>query len=75
VAEKFKDWNHLFTTSGDDLEHLGVSIEKRRYIMRWKEWYRRGVEPFEMAVAKRQKKYLKVRKAVQLARLKKQGKA
>ncbi|KAJ3414452.1 hypothetical protein HDV05_006545 [Chytridiales sp. JEL 0842] len=75
VADKFKDWNHLFTSTSEEMEKLGIAVAKRKHISNWKEWYRRGRDPYEIPIPKRQQKYLKIRKAVQLERLKRQGKA
>ncbi|KAI8823162.1 uncharacterized protein EV422DRAFT_523581 [Fimicolochytrium jonesii] len=73
-ADKFKDWGHLFTATADQMENeLGIKCGQRKYLQGWREWYKRGIEPYEVGIPKRQKKYLKEREKVKLARLKRQG--
>ncbi|KNC96816.1 uncharacterized protein SPPG_08017 [Spizellomyces punctatus DAOM BR117] len=73
-ADKFKSWEHLFTVTADQMEkELGVKCTHRKYIMGWREWYKRGIDPYPVEIPKRQKKYLKSKAKVQLARLKRQG--
>ncbi|TPX69795.1 hypothetical protein SpCBS45565_g02216 [Spizellomyces sp. 'palustris'] len=73
-ADKFKSWEHLFTVTADQMEkELGVKCTHRKYIMGWREWYKRGIDPYPVEIPKRQKKYLKKKANVQLARLKRQG--
>ncbi|KAJ3184188.1 hypothetical protein HDU87_005034 [Geranomyces variabilis] len=73
-ADKFKDWDHLFKASTREMEtDLGVKCGHRKYILGWREWFRRGVDPYEVKVAKRQQRYLKAKAEVKLARLQRQG--
>ncbi|KAJ3166858.1 telomere length regulation protein [Geranomyces variabilis] len=73
-ADKFKDWDHLFKASTREMEtDLGVKCGHRKYILGWREWFRRGIDPYEVKVAKRQKRYLKAKAEVKLARLQRQG--
>ncbi|KAI9092456.1 IGR protein motif-domain-containing protein [Phlyctochytrium arcticum] len=73
-AEKFKDWNHLFTASSKEMQNdLGIKCAQRKYILSWREYFRRGIDTYEVPLPKRQKKYLKVKAKVQLDRLKRQG--
>ncbi|KAJ3185831.1 hypothetical protein HDU85_001200 [Gaertneriomyces sp. JEL0708] len=74
VADKFKDWDTLFTTTSEQMEEeMGLKADQRKYILSWREWYKRGIDPYPVEIAKRQKKYLKRKAQVQLARLKRQG--
>nr|KAJ3419538.1 hypothetical protein HK105_006832 [Polyrhizophydium stewartii] len=73
VAAKFKDWDHLFTATSKELETLGIKTQMRKYILGWREWYKRGVEPKAIELPKRQKKYLKRQAEVKRARLQKLG--
>ena len=74
VADKFQSWDHLFTVTSDQMKNdLGIATDKRRYILGWREWFKRGIEPTHIEIPKRSKKYLKLRAAVKLNRLKKQG--
>ncbi|KAJ3150471.1 telomere length regulation protein [Geranomyces michiganensis] len=73
-ADKFKDWDHLFKASTREMEtDLGVKCGHRKYILSWREWFRRGIDPYEVKIAKRQKRYLKLKAEVKLARLQRQG--
>ncbi|KAI8919343.1 IGR protein motif-domain-containing protein [Powellomyces hirtus] len=73
-ADKFKSWDHLFTATAHEMEtDLGVKCAQRKYILGWRDWFKRGIEPYEVKIARRQKKYLKEKAKVQLARLKRQG--
>ncbi|KAJ3390596.1 hypothetical protein HDU84_007297 [Entophlyctis sp. JEL0112] len=76
VADKFKSWDHLFTATTEEMaDELAIPVRKRKYILQWREWYKRGVTLREIAVPERRKKYLKLKKEVQAARLKKKGMA
>jgi hypothetical protein len=52
---------------------LGINLKKRKYILGWREWFKRGVEPYEVKIPKRMKKYLIVKKKVALKRRQKKG--
>ncbi|KAJ3082474.1 hypothetical protein HK102_001655 [Quaeritorhiza haematococci] len=73
VAEKFTSWDQLFTCSSEEMAGLGVPVKKRKYILHWREWFKRGRDPVELEIPKRQRKYLKRRKEVELLRMKKRG--
>eukprot|EP00842_Homolaphlyctis_polyrhiza_P000238 jgi/Hompol1/1214/HPOL_001056-RA len=73
VATKFKDWDHLFTATTKEMGELGIKSQMRRYILGWREWYRRGVEPVAIELPKRQRKHLKRKALVKLARLQRKG--
>jgi len=42
---KFKSWQHLFATKGKQMKGLGIGLADRKYILRWLEKYRQGLEP------------------------------
>ncbi|KAI9136774.1 IGR protein motif-domain-containing protein [Paraphysoderma sedebokerense] len=42
AADKFKDWDHLFTASTSQMKELGLTPQQRKYILRWTEKYRHG---------------------------------
>ncbi|KAI8610351.1 hypothetical protein BC830DRAFT_1146235 [Chytriomyces sp. MP71] len=74
VADKFKSWDHLFTATGDEMaDSLAIPVRKRKYILQCREWFKRGVEPKAVELPKREKRHLKEREKVKLARLKKKG--
>ncbi|KAJ3330962.1 hypothetical protein HDU76_004402 [Blyttiomyces sp. JEL0837] len=74
VSDKFKSWDHLFTASSNEMkENLSIQVDKRRYILAWREWFKRGIDPYEIEIAERSKKFMRVKKKVRLARLKKKG--
>ncbi|KAJ3191133.1 hypothetical protein HK101_008063 [Irineochytrium annulatum] len=74
LAPKFKTWDELFTVSSFTMKSsLGVPHKKRKYILAWREWYRRGIDPYHVIVPKRRHKYLRERRAVQAARKRKAG--
>ncbi|KAJ3019851.1 hypothetical protein HKX48_001680 [Thoreauomyces humboldtii] len=73
-ADKFTSWDHLFTATAEAMEtDMGVKVAQRKYILGWRDWFRRGIDPYEVKIPVRQKKYLKERAKVNLARLKRQG--
>ena len=61
VASKFKDWNHLFAAEWSELKTMGLKPKMLKYIVGWRDWYRKGVDPCAISIPKRQKKYLKVK--------------
>ncbi|KAJ3218750.1 hypothetical protein HDU67_004270 [Dinochytrium kinnereticum] len=75
-APKFNSWAHLFQATSDEMAtSLGIPTKARKYILGWREWFKRGRDPYVVPVAKRAKKYLKLRAKVKLERLKREGKA
>ncbi|KAI8821606.1 hypothetical protein BJ741DRAFT_637086 [Chytriomyces cf. hyalinus JEL632] len=74
VSDKFKSWEHLFTATSLEMgDSLAIPVRKRRYILLWREWFKRGIEPRTIEIPKRAKKHLRLKNRVQLVRLKKQG--
>ncbi|KAJ3229671.1 hypothetical protein HDU81_005173 [Chytriomyces hyalinus] len=74
VSDKFKSWDHLFTATSLEMgDSLAIPVRKRKYILLWREWFKRGIEPRAIEIPKREKKYLRLKNRVQLVRLKKQG--
>ncbi|KAJ3280835.1 hypothetical protein HK104_000381 [Borealophlyctis nickersoniae] len=73
VAEKFKDWDHLFTATSKSMKtDLGIKLKLVKYILRWREWYRRGLDPYEIPIPVRQKRMVKEKKRLsKLKRLRK----
>lgn len=43
-AENFESWEHLFTLSSADLKEKGIDTRLRRYILAWREKFRKGEE-------------------------------
>ncbi|KAJ3101846.1 hypothetical protein HDU97_001020 [Phlyctochytrium planicorne] len=75
-APKFTSWDHLFTATAEEMEKtLSIPVRARRHILGWREWFKRGRDPYAIAIPKRAKKYLKEKAQVKLLRLKKEGKA
>ncbi|KAI8803496.1 IGR protein motif-domain-containing protein [Cladochytrium replicatum] len=72
-ASRFQSWEHLFNATSVEMKDAGIGTRQRKYILGWRELYMRGVEPYNIPVPKRQKKYLKVKKAVRAARLQRVG--
>ena len=73
VADKIQDWNQLFTASSEDLEAKGIKPVMRKYILSWREWYKRGKDLKEVPVAERQQKHLKRKEQNKQDRLKRIG--
>ncbi|KAL1914812.1 mitochondrial 37S ribosomal protein mS41 [Calcarisporiella thermophila] len=44
VADKFKDWNHLFTATSLEMKEMGLTPKQRKWILAWTEHYRAGRE-------------------------------
>ncbi|KAI9218715.1 IGR protein motif-domain-containing protein [Blastocladiella britannica] len=42
VADKFKDWESLFTSNSEQLKASGLNPRQRKYILLWTERYRNG---------------------------------
>ncbi|KAJ3114638.1 hypothetical protein HDU96_001837 [Phlyctochytrium bullatum] len=74
-AAKFTSWDHLFTATTDEMGTLGIPTKARKYIAGWREWYKRGRDPYNIPIPKRAKKYLKLKAKVKLLRLQREGKA
>ncbi|KAI9335780.1 IGR protein motif-domain-containing protein [Obelidium mucronatum] len=74
VSEKFKSWDHLFQATSEEMaDSLAIPVRKRKYILQWREWFKRGLELRAIELPERSKKHLRVKKQVELLRLKKQG--
>jgi len=43
--ENFTSWQNLFSTKGRKMKELGIDLLTRKYLLRWLEKYRQGVEP------------------------------
>ncbi|KAJ3127225.1 hypothetical protein HK098_006590 [Nowakowskiella sp. JEL0407] len=71
--EKFEDWDDLFKASSKDMMNRGISVQQRKYILSWRELYKRGVDLHAVEIPVRQKKYLKVKNAVKVARAHREG--
>ncbi|KAI8812773.1 IGR protein motif-domain-containing protein [Cladochytrium replicatum] len=72
-ASRFQSWEHLFNATSVEMKDAGIGTRQRKYILGWRELYMRGVEPYNIPVPKRQKKFLKIKKAVRAARLQRVG--
>ncbi|ORX91826.1 hypothetical protein K493DRAFT_317014 [Basidiobolus meristosporus CBS 931.73] len=47
AADKFKDWEHLFTVTRNEMKHdMGLTPQQRKWILKWTELYRQGVDPY-----------------------------
>ncbi|KAI8926222.1 IGR protein motif-domain-containing protein [Entophlyctis helioformis] len=73
ATDKFKDWNHLFVATSREMKKLGIKSQMRKYILGWREWYKRGNELKAIELPKRQKKHLKLQEEVRRARLERLG--
>ncbi|KAI9350496.1 hypothetical protein DFJ73DRAFT_776728 [Zopfochytrium polystomum] len=75
LADKFTSWEHLFQATSSEMKAAPMSLptDKRKYILQWREWFKRGRAPEHVRIPKREKAYLKERAAVRNARLKRQG--
>mmetsp|Transcript_24935 Transcript_24935/g.34912 ORF Transcript_24935/g.34912 Transcript_24935/m.34912 type:complete len:247 (-) Transcript_24935:62-802(-) len=57
-ADKFKSWDELMTFRRRELKKLEIPVKQRRWIRKWVEKYRRGIEPYAIkmkSIAKRNK--------------------
>ncbi|CAG8536751.1 9330_t:CDS:2 [Cetraspora pellucida] len=55
----FKDWDHLFTASSQEMKNvLELPTRQRRWILAWTQQYRDGVDPYNIPIRtkKKQKK-------------------
>ncbi|KAK9712219.1 hypothetical protein K7432_007286 [Basidiobolus ranarum] len=49
VADKFKDWDHLFTATRNEMKHeMGLTPQQRKWVLKWTELYRQGVNPYHI---------------------------
>ena len=46
-ASKFTSWNDLFESTGKVLKERDIPIVYRKYILKWTEQFRQGMEPIE----------------------------
>ena len=51
-VDKFESWEALFTARGAELKKLGIPVRERRWILRWTEHYRQGLEPLFISKAR-----------------------
>ncbi|GBC03043.1 hypothetical protein RclHR1_04960007 [Rhizophagus clarus] len=57
LADKFRDWEHLFTASSHEMKsEMGISVKQRRWILNWMEHYRNGVDPYNIPIRTKKKK-------------------
>ncbi|RIA90551.1 IGR protein motif-domain-containing protein [Glomus cerebriforme] len=57
LADKFRDWEHLFTASSHEMKsEMGISTRQRRWILNWTEYYRNGVDPYNIPIRTKKKK-------------------
>jgi hypothetical protein len=61
------------TCSSEEMESLGIKTGMKKYILSWREWYKRGRKVEAVEIPERQKKHLVRKEAVRIARLKKLG--
>ncbi|KAI9014142.1 IGR protein motif-domain-containing protein [Hyaloraphidium curvatum] len=54
-ASKLADWDRLFSATSLEMERLGIPVKARKYIMSWREQYRRGRDPVEVKVPRRER--------------------
>ncbi|KAJ3045793.1 hypothetical protein HK097_001121 [Rhizophlyctis rosea] len=73
VADKFPDWDSIFTMTSKAMNEAGIKPPMRKYILSWREWYRRGAEPYEVKIRPRQQHYKKARAIIDLARKRRAG--
>ncbi|CAG8459340.1 5097_t:CDS:2 [Paraglomus brasilianum] len=46
LADKFQDWEHLFTATSLEMKSkMGLAAKERKWILRWREHYRKGIDP------------------------------
>ena len=64
AASKIPDWPALFTMSSTDFKTAGLSPRERKYILRWREKYRRGEELTQLPVMRKQHGGERKRKAL-----------
>ncbi|CAO3676066.1 unnamed protein product [Rhizopus stolonifer] len=54
LASKFESWEQLFTTNGRVMKtDMGIDTKARKYILSWTERYRKGVQPYAIALPKK----------------------
>jgi len=46
--DKFESWDKVFTLNSKQMKKLGIPTKQRRWILRWTEKYRQGVEPYSI---------------------------
>lgn len=46
-ASKFTSWSDLFQSTGKGLKEKGIPIAYRKYILKWIEQFKQGIEPIE----------------------------
>ncbi|KAJ3041134.1 hypothetical protein HDV00_009848 [Rhizophlyctis rosea] len=73
VADKFANWDALFTTSPEKMEEMGIKGKMIKYIVASREWYRRGVDPFEKKIPVRAHRYKEVKAFLEKLERRKQG--
>ncbi|KAF0359431.1 IGR protein motif-domain-containing protein [Gigaspora margarita] len=59
LADKFRDWDHLFTASSQEMKDaLELPTKQRRWILAWTQHYRDGLDPYNIPIRtkKKQKK-------------------
>ncbi|CAO3683517.1 unnamed protein product [Rhizopus microsporus] len=53
-ADKFETWEQLFTTPSRVMKNdMGIDTKSRKYILSWIERYRKGVQPYSIALPKK----------------------
>jgi hypothetical protein len=58
--DKIGSWEALFTMKGEDMKAKEVPVRQRRWILRWVELYRQGIDPWFIPLKSKTKKNLKL---------------
>lgn len=51
-VDKFKTWDDLFTMRGPQMRAAGIPTKQRRWILRWTEHFRQGLDPVFISLAR-----------------------
>lgn len=51
-VDKFKTWDDLFTMRGPQMRAAGIPTKQRRWILRWTEHFRQGLDPVFITLAR-----------------------
>ncbi|KAI8913246.1 IGR protein motif-domain-containing protein [Gorgonomyces haynaldii] len=73
VGDKFKSWEHLFTSTSQEMDKLGIKPQMRKYILGERNRYKEFGTVQRVEIPKRQEKYKRVKKVTALLRMQKLG--
>ncbi|KAJ2781707.1 hypothetical protein H4R18_002712 [Coemansia javaensis] len=67
VAEKFRDWDHLFRADSAAMKHdLAIGPKQRKWILMWTNKFRLGIDPYFIPTSKKHA----MKRSERLARIK-----